>query len=81
MSSIRSIYPQDPHRSTVSEELDAMDWQHRELARLLSEIERSPHPSFREDQINEARRRLNTLVQRVFRAKQIARGLRVPKAT
>lgn len=29
----------DPDRSTIEEELDALDWQLREIARTLTEVE------------------------------------------
>lgn len=69
----------DPDASTVAEELKALDWQLSELARVLTDIENSrgsdPHAVAR------ARRFLDTAAQRSHRAQQIARGLRVPKAT
>ncbi len=39
MASVSYIHPHDPNRSTILEELDAMDWQFSQLARLLTEIE------------------------------------------
>lgn len=81
MASVSFIHPQDPSRSTVLDELDAMGWQFSQLARLITEIERAQDASERGFAAREARRRLDTLVQRSHRANQIARGLRVPKAT
>lgn len=80
MAKVRSIRPYDPNRSTILDELDAMDWQFSQLARLLTEIEGTPDAAARGCSLREARRRLDTLVQRTYRANQIARGLRVPKA-
>lgn len=80
MSNVHSIHQADKNRSSVCEEIDAMDWQFSELARLLTELEKQPDACGRGYMAKEARRRLDTLVQRAFRAKQIARGLRVPKA-
>jgi len=80
MASVSFIHPHDPNRSTILEELDAMDWQFSQLARLLTEIEGTPDAHGRACSVREARRRLDTLLQRSYRANQIARGLRVPKA-
>lgn len=80
MASVSYIHPHDPNRSTIIEELDAMDWQFSQLARLLTEIEGTPDAHGRGCSVREARRRLDTLLQRSYRAKQVARGLRVPKA-
>lgn len=80
MASVSYIHPHDPNRSTIHEELDAMDWQFSQLARLLTEIEGAPDAHGRGCSLREARRRLDTLLQRSYRANQIARGLRVPKA-
>jgi hypothetical protein len=69
----------DPERSSVEEELKALDWQLAEIARLLGDIER-----FKGDDgysIKQARRHLDTALQRSHRAQQIARGIRVTKAT
>lgn len=79
-ATVHPIWPTDPNRSSVIDEIDAMDWQFSEMARLLTDIERYPDPSARAGAVKEARRRLDTLVQRAYRAKQVARGLRVPKA-
>lgn len=57
-----------------------MDWHFSQLAGLLTDLEKQPDASAREYIAKEARRRLDTLVQRAYRANQIARGLRVPKA-
>jgi hypothetical protein len=70
----------DPTRSTVQEEIDAMDWQFGELARRISELESSQDRTAREFAAKAARRHLDTLVQRAHRAKLIAQGLRVTKA-
>ncbi|ELG7182301.1 TPA: hypothetical protein ACP3ZG_004803 [Pseudomonas aeruginosa] len=80
MACVSFIHPYDPNRSTILEELDAMDWQFSQLARLLTEIEKTPDAYGRDISVREARRRLDTLLQRSYRANQIARGLRVPKA-
>lgn len=80
MSNVHSLHQADENRSSVGEEIDAMDWQFSQLARLLTDLEKQPDASSREYIAKEARRRLDTLVQRAYRAKQIARGLRVPKA-
>lgn len=77
---VSSIKPADPDRSTVVDEVDAMDWDFSELAKLLTQLEEQPSLSSRQFIVKEARRRLDTLVQRAYRAKQIARGLRVTKA-
>lgn len=69
----------DPDRSTVEEELDALDWQLCEIARTLTEAESANH-TVREYAIKAARRHLDTAIQRSHRAKQIAKGLKVPKA-
>lgn len=69
----------DPERSSVEEELKALDWQLAEIARLLGDIER-----FKGDDghsIKQARRHLNSALQRSHRAQQIAHGIRVTKAT
>lgn len=66
----------DPDRSTIEEELDALDWQLREIARTLTEAE-SPNQTVREYAIKAIRRHLDTAIQRSYRAKQIAKGLRV----
>lgn len=69
----------DPDASTVTEELKALDWQLSELARALTDFERSrgsdPHA------IDRARRYLDCAAQRSHRAQLIAQGVRVPKAT
>lgn len=70
----------DSNRSSVGDEIDAMDWSFSELSRLLTDLEKEPNASAREYIAKTARRRLDTLVQRAFRAGQIARGIRVPKA-
>lgn len=69
----------DPERSSVEEELKALDWQLGEIARLLGDIER-----FKGDDghsIKQARRHLDTALQRSHRAQQIARSIRVTKAS
>lgn len=71
----------DPDRSTVAEEIDAMEWQFSELARLITDLERLSCSTARESAAKMARRRLNTLVQRADRAKQISLGQRVTKQT
>lgn len=57
-----------------------MDWQVCELAKLLTEVERSSDETGRAFAVGQARRRLDALLQRSYRAQQIARGLRVPRA-
>lgn len=57
-----------------------MDWQVCELAKLLTEVERSSDETGRAFAAGQARRRLDALLQRSYRAQQIARGLRVPRA-
>jgi hypothetical protein len=66
--------------SSVVEEVDAMDWQFSELARLITDLETQPSASSRACMAKVARRHLDTLVQRAFRAKQVAGGLLVHKA-
>lgn len=80
MSNVHSIHQHDINRSSVGEEIDAMDWEFSNLSRLLTELEKQPDESSRGFMVKEARRCLDTLVQRAFRAKQISRGLRVTKA-
>jgi hypothetical protein len=80
VSNIFSIQRPDENRSTLGEEIDAMDWDFSNLSRLLTELEKQPDESTRAYMVKDARRRLNNLVQRAYRAKQISRGLRVPKA-
>lgn len=69
----------DPDRSTVEEELKALDWQLSEIARCLSEIE-SGNRAGGDHAIKRARRHLDTALQRSHRAKQISIGIRVPKS-
>lgn len=69
----------DPDRSTIKEELDALDWQLSEIARHLSDMEKF-NDAGKEYAIAQARRCLNTSIQRSYRAKQLADGLRVLKA-
>lgn len=78
LTRVRSIFPEDPARSTVEEELEALDLQISELATLLTELESAQRCEV--DIVGRARRRLNTMLQRSYRAQQIARGLRVPRA-
>ncbi|RRS16532.1 hypothetical protein IPC1147_33560 [Pseudomonas aeruginosa] len=78
MTKVRSILPHDPARSTVAEELEALDLQICELAMLLTELESAQRCEM--DIVSRARRRLNTMLQRSYRAQQIVRGLRVPRA-
>lgn len=66
--------------SSVVEEVDAMDWQFSELGRLISDLEKQPSASSREFIAKQARRRLDTLVQRAFRARQVSMGMLVHKA-
>lgn len=80
MTNVHTIHTQDSNRSTVVEEIDAMDWQFSNLFRLIAEMEGQNSESSREYLAKEARRRLDTIVQRAYRAKQVARGLRVPRA-
>lgn len=70
----------DPNRSTVAEELDAMEWQFSELARLITDLERQADRTAREFMAESARRHLNTIVQRAYRAKLVSLGQRVTKA-
>jgi hypothetical protein len=81
MSNVHSIRQHDGDRSSVSEEIQAMDWDFSNLSRLLGELESQPDASSRVFIVKEARRRLNNLVQRAYRADQLSRGLRVTKAT
>ncbi|WP_219096288.1 hypothetical protein [Pseudomonas sp. UMAB-40] len=81
MTNIHSIHPLDKTRSTVGEEIDAMDWEFSNLARLLTELETQPDESTRTFIAKEARRRLDRLVQRAYRAKQITCGLKVTKTS
>lgn len=69
----------DPNRSTVEEELQALDWQLRNVALILRDIERSKGVD--PIALNRAVEHLDTAVQRSHRAQQIAKGLRVTKAT
>lgn len=71
----------DPNRSTVAEEIDAMDWQFSELARLITDLEKQPDKTAREFAAKMARRHLDTLLQRAYRAKLIAQGQRITKST
>lgn len=70
----------DPDRSTVPDEIDAMDWQFSQLARLITDLENYQDKGARGYAARSARRHLDTLVQRAFRAKLIAQGQRVTKA-
>lgn len=70
----------DENLSSVAEEIDSMDWHFSELARLITDLEKQPSASSRESMAKEARLRMNTLVQRAYRAKQVSSGLRVYKA-
>lgn len=81
MPNVRSIHQSDNSRSSVGEEIDAMDWEFSNLSRLLTELVEQPDTSSREFIVKEARRRLDTLAQRAYRAKQLSRGLRVLKVT
>lgn len=81
MSNVHSLKPHDVDRSSVTEEVQAMDWDFSNLSRLLGELESQPDESSRGFIVKEARRRLNNLVQRAYRAEQLSRGLRVTKAT
>lgn len=71
----------DPNCSSVTEELDAMEWQFSELARQLTEIDASTNATVRQYGVEGARRCLGTLVQRAYRAKLIAQGHRVTKVS
>lgn len=71
----------DPTRSSVGEEIDAMDWQFGELARRITELERCDDKTAREYSAKAARRHLDVLVQRAYRAKLISQGQRIPRAT
>lgn len=77
----QAIKALDPNRSTVAEEIDAMDWQFSELARLITAIEKQSDKTAREFAAKTARRHLETLVQRAYRAKLIAQGKRITKST
>lgn len=70
----------DPDRSTVAEEVDAMDWSLSELARLITDLECLDDSTAREFTAKSARRHLNNVCQRAYRAKLIASGQRVTKA-
>lgn len=80
MTKVSRIHPHDPNRATISEELEALDWQVCELARLLTEVEQSRDETGKAYAVEQARRHLNALLQRSYRAQQIARGLKVPRA-
>lgn len=69
----------DPDRSTIEDDLDALVWQLREIARTLTEAE-SPNQSVRQYALKAIREHLDTAIQRSYRAKQIDKGQRVPKA-
>jgi hypothetical protein len=71
----------DPTCSTVGEEIDAMDWQFSELARRITELESYQDETAREYAAKAARRHLDVLVQRAYRAKLIAQGQHVAKPT
>ena len=81
MSNVHYIHQCDENRSSVGEEVAAMDWDFSNLGRLLSELEAQPDQYARACMVKEARRRLDKLVQRAYRAQQIASGLRVLKVT
>lgn len=70
----------DPHRSTIVDEIDAMDWLFSELARLISELEDCMDRPAREYRAKVAKRHLDALVLRANRAKLISLGQRVTKS-
>ena len=74
------LHPHDKERSTVEDELNALDFQLGEIAKQLSNIEEWDD-SGRAHAIKTARRALDTAAQRSYRAKQIAQGLKVNKPT
>jgi len=77
---ITSIKPIDHTLSSVTEELDAFDYQLSQISIELSNIEQFDNAG-RGHAIKNARRALETALQRSYRAKQIARGISVNKAT
>jgi hypothetical protein len=81
MSNVHSIRQNDGDRSTVGEEVEAMDWEISNIFRLLSELEKQPNESSRGFMVAEAKRRLNKVTARAYRAEQLSRGLRVTKVT
>lgn len=70
----------DPNRSSVADEIDAMDWQFSELARLITDLENQSDKSLREITAKSARYRLDVILQRAYRAKIISQGQRVTKS-
>ena len=76
---VTHLRPVESDRSTVSEELDALDWSLQQIAERLSLIEgfSTPDGGYA---VESARRYLNDALQRSHRAKQVSRGLKVYKA-
>ncbi|WP_432472072.1 hypothetical protein [Amphritea sp. HPY] len=76
---VTQLRPVERDRSTVSDELDALDWSLQQIAVRLSLIEGFSTPDGGYS-VESARRHLNDAVQRSYRAKQVSRGLKVYKA-
>lgn len=70
----------DPNRSSVADEIDAMDWHFSELARLITDLVAQQDKALREVTADTARYRLNIIFQRAYRAKLISQGQRVTKS-
>lgn len=74
------LRPIDKNRSSVIDELAALDYQLGVIAKELTNIQQWDE-SGKDSAVNTARRALDTALQRSYRAKQVAQGLKVNKPT
>lgn len=70
-SSVVYLRPPDPERSTIADEIAALEWQLGEIARNLAEGDSSTNKT--------TLWRLNRILQHSYRIEQMARGLKVLK--
>ena len=74
------LHPNEDNRSSVQEELDALNWQLQQIMISIGKI--AEFNSLSNDyEIDSIRRSVSTARQRSYRAEQCARGLKVWKAT
>ncbi|MCY9861331.1 hypothetical protein OTK49_02220 [Vibrio coralliirubri] len=78
-NNVVELFPVDKDRSSVREELDALDYQLGTIARSIHLIEK--HNSISNEwELQSVKRAIDRIAQRAYRAEQCSRGLKVWKA-
>ena len=77
--SVTLLHPKDNDLSSVTDELEALNYELQQIAASISKIDLY-NEIVNDYEITSIRRRLDTAIQRSYRAEQAGRGIKVYKA-